>query len=178
MGNGVLRYKGYYAKPAYDPEDQIIYGKILGIDDLVDFYSENAKDVEKEFQKAVDDYLDFCKEIGKEPQKAYSGSFNVRIPEELHREASLCAQANDMTLNSYVEQAIRRSVEQEDLVDKVLKTAVIAVATTQANQNLFSSQYQPSPATQVYDTTAKIDHIWSLTESHSVHTTRGVSQNA
>ena len=99
-------------------------------------------------------------------------------PEELHREASLCAQANDMTLNSYVEQAIRRSVAQEDLVDKVLKTAVIAVATTQANQNLFSSQYQPSPTTQVYDTTAKIDHIWSLTESHSVHTTRGVSQNA
>ena len=35
MGNGVLRYKGYYARPAYDPEDQIIYGKILGIDDLV-----------------------------------------------------------------------------------------------------------------------------------------------
>lgn len=122
MGNDVLRYKGYYAKPAYDPEDQIIYGKILGISDLVDFYSESAKEVENEFHKAVDEYLDFCKEIGKEPQKAYSGSFNVRISEELHRDATICAQTNGMTLNSFVEHAIEDAVEKNGIVDEVLKT--------------------------------------------------------
>ena len=159
MGNGVLRYKGYYAKPAYDPEDQIIYGKILGIDDLVDFYSENARDVEAEFHKAVDDYLDFCKEVGKEPQKAYSGTFNVRVSEELHRNAALCAQANGMTLNSYVEQAIRHKVEQEDLVDKAIKTAAIAIATS---QRYLTSQSGYSTAPSPFAIDSNVDKAWAM----------------
>ena len=67
MKNNILRYKGYSAKPEYSADDKLFYGKILGIDDLVDFSAENAKDLENEFQSAVDDYLEFCKEIGKEP---------------------------------------------------------------------------------------------------------------
>ena len=89
--DNLLHYKGYSAKPEYSVEDKVFYGKLLGIDDLVDFYSENAKNIETEFHKAVDDYLTFCAEIGKEPQKEYSGMFNVRIPPELHRRLSLAA---------------------------------------------------------------------------------------
>lgn len=109
-GNSLLRYKGYSARPEYSAEDQIFYGKILGINDLVDFQSENAKDLEAEFHKAVDDYLEFCAESGKEPQKEYSGLFNVRIPPELHREISIFAQSEGVTLNKAVEQAIRAMV--------------------------------------------------------------------
>ena len=83
----VLHYKGYSAKPEYSAEDQVFYGKILGIDDLVDFYTENAKELEQEFHAAVDDYLAFCQEVGKQPQKEFSGTFNVRISPELHRKA-------------------------------------------------------------------------------------------
>ena len=106
----LLRYKGYSARPEYSAEDRIFYGKILGISDLVDFQSENAKDLEEEFHKAVDDYLAFCEEIGKQPQKEYSGLFNVRISPELHREVSVFAQAEGVTLNKAVEQAIRAMV--------------------------------------------------------------------
>lgn len=106
----LLRYKGYSARPEYSAEDRIFYGKILGISDLVDFQSENAKDLESEFHKAVDDYLEFCEEIGKQPQKEYSGLFNVRISPELHREVSVFAQAEGVTLNKAVEQAIRAMV--------------------------------------------------------------------
>ena len=111
MKNGALmRYKGYSARPEYSAEDRIFYGTILGISDTVDFQSENAKDLEDEFHKAVDDYLEFCAEIGKEPQKEYSGQFNVRIPPELHRELSVYAQADGVTLNKAVERAIRAMV--------------------------------------------------------------------
>ena len=106
----LLRYKGYSARPEYSAEDRIFYGKILGISDLVAFQSENAKDLEEEFHKAVDDYLEFCAEIGKQPQKEYSGLFNVRISPELHREVSVFAQAEGVTLNKAVEQAIRAMV--------------------------------------------------------------------
>lgn len=68
MPNGnLLQYKGYIAKQEYSAEDRVFYGKILGIDDLVNFMSDKAEELENEFHAAVDDYLEFCKEIGKEP---------------------------------------------------------------------------------------------------------------
>lgn len=106
MKSNMIRYKGYSARPEYSPEDQIFYGKLLGIEDLVDFSAENAKDLEREFHDAVDAYLDFCREIGKEPQKEYSGVFNVRISPELHRKISALAQSEGVSLNKAVEQAI------------------------------------------------------------------------
>ena len=102
----LLHYKGYSARPEYSAEDRIFYGTILGISDLVDFQSENAKDLEEQFHKAVDEYLELCKEIGKEPQKEYNGLFNVRISPELHRQLSQFAQAEGVSHNKAVERAI------------------------------------------------------------------------
>lgn len=102
----VLHYKGYSAKPEYSAEDQVFYGKILGIDDLVDFYTENAKELEQEFHAAVDDYLAFCQEVGKQPQKEFSGTFNVRISPELHRKTFRKAQEDGIALNKVVENAL------------------------------------------------------------------------
>lgn len=52
----LLYYKGYYARPKFSVDDAIFYGRILGIGDLVNFESENSKELESEFHKAVDDY--------------------------------------------------------------------------------------------------------------------------
>ena len=71
----LMTYKGYSAKPEYSAEDRVYYGRISGISDMVDFQSENAKDMENEFHKAVDAYLDFCTEIGKQPQKGQNREF-------------------------------------------------------------------------------------------------------
>lgn len=111
--NSVLHYKGYSAKPEYSADDQIFYGKVLGISDLVDFYTENAKEIENEFHQAVDDYIAFCKEIGKEPQRAYSGSFNVRVSPELHKQAWIRAQNDGVSLNKVVDAALREYLDQE-----------------------------------------------------------------
>ena len=111
--NSVLHYKGYSAKPEYSADDQIFYGKVLGISDLVDFYTENAKEIENEFHQAVDDYLAFCKEIGKEPLRAYSGSFNVRVSPELHKQAAIRAQNDGVSLNRVVDAALREYLDQE-----------------------------------------------------------------
>ena len=52
-------YKGYYTLIHFDSEDKVLYGKIEGIDDLVTFESDSAKEIEKEFHDAVDDWLEF-----------------------------------------------------------------------------------------------------------------------
>lgn len=69
MTNNVLDYKGYRSKIEYCTKDKIFYGKIEGINDLVNFESESISKIEKEFHSAVDDYLELCKEVGKEPDK-------------------------------------------------------------------------------------------------------------
>ena len=109
--NNILEYKGYFTKVEFSADDNILYGKIEGIRDLVTFECEDVKDLEKEFHEAVDDYLSFCADIGQEPNKTYSGSFNVRIPPELHRAAAMAADREGVKLNAYVKNAIQDKVE-------------------------------------------------------------------
>lgn len=107
MINNVLEYKGYRTKIEFDTDTQLLHGKIEGIGDLINFESDSASEIIKEFYNAVDDYLEFCREIGKEPDKEYKGVFNVRIPPELHRDLVICALKKGNSLNAVVTEAIR-----------------------------------------------------------------------
>ena len=108
--NNVFSYKGYCTKVEFDSEDCILYGKIEGISDFVDFYCESANEVKLEFEKAVDDYLEFCKENGKVPEKPFKGSFNVRVPQEVHREAFIKANLQNKKLNQFVTEALEEKI--------------------------------------------------------------------
>ena len=109
--NNVLEYKGYFTRVEYSADDNVLYGKIEGIRDLVNFACDKVDDIEKSFHEAVDDYLAFCADIGQEPDKTYSGSFNVRVSPELHRAAALAADREGVKLNAYVRAAIQDKVE-------------------------------------------------------------------
>jgi len=106
----ILQYKGYYGEVHFSATDEVFYGKLLGISDLVNFEGASVRDLKQAFQEAVDDYLETCCELGKEPEKAYKGSFNVRIPPELHRKAATYANLQKISLNDLVKQAIDRVV--------------------------------------------------------------------
>lgn len=60
-------YKGYTGTIEYDPEDNISYGKLLNIKDLVNYQSlyesKNILDLYRQFQEAVDDYLELKNEL-------------------------------------------------------------------------------------------------------------------
>lgn len=62
-----LTYKGYYTEIHYSEEDKVLFGKVEGIADLVNFESDSAKTIEKEFHDAVDEYLAYCQEGGNPP---------------------------------------------------------------------------------------------------------------
>ena len=102
----ILEYKGYLTKIEYSAEDKVLYVKIEGIKDLVNFESSSADEIEREFHSAVDDYLQMCEELGEAPDKAYSGTFNVRISPALHREIAMLAFKSGESLNSMVDKAI------------------------------------------------------------------------
>lgn len=60
-----IEYRGYQTYIHYSAADKVLYGKIEGIKDLVNFESHSVTKIEKEFHKAVDDYIEFCREVGK-----------------------------------------------------------------------------------------------------------------
>ncbi|MDE6956816.1 MAG: type II toxin-antitoxin system HicB family antitoxin [Lachnospiraceae bacterium] len=135
----ILEYKGYCAKIQYSADDGVLFGKIEGINDLVNFESENAKEIEREFQGAVDDYLEFCEEIGKQPDKTYKGTFNVRIAPELHRELSMISLKTDKSLNQVVEEAIKLFVSGESKTEITLCETVTTLSNALVAQNLSES---------------------------------------
>ena len=67
--SNVLSYKGYIGTIEYDNEAKIFYGRVINTQDTITFQSDDAKQLEYEFQVSVDAYLDFCKELGESPEK-------------------------------------------------------------------------------------------------------------
>lgn len=104
----MMEYKGYHAKIEY--RDDAFVGKIFGIIDTLVFEGQSIEELRAMFHQSVDDYLTLCREIGKAPDREYRGTFNVRLPSELHRQAALAAEAMDISLNQYVADALRHYV--------------------------------------------------------------------
>ena len=107
-----MEYKGYTGSVEFSEPDSCFCGQVLFIRDLVSYEGQNATELLNDFHEAVDDYLLFCKEEGIEPDKPYKGSFNVRISPELHGKAAVYAINNNISLNSFVEQAIREKLQR------------------------------------------------------------------
>jgi len=110
MGN-LIQYKDLYGSVEYSVKDRVFFGKIEFINDLISFEATTVDGLEEEFKKAVEHYLKTCEKLGREPQKTFRGQFNVRIPPELHRKASITALKRNVSLNKLVETAITREIE-------------------------------------------------------------------
>lgn len=106
MTDNIMKYKEYRAKIHYDGEENIFWGEVLGINDVLAFHADNTKDLVQHFHDCIDDYIDFCKEMGKEPEKEYSGTFSVRVAPKEQRTAALCASAMNISLNQYYGNAL------------------------------------------------------------------------
>jgi predicted HicB family RNase H-like nuclease len=119
--NDIIQYKSYYAEIHFSSEDEVFYGKLIGINDLVNFEADSVKGLKIAFAEAVEDYIDFCKEIKKTPEKTYKGSFNVRIPSELHRQAAIFASLKKVSLNDFVRYALDETISKETGIVKAKK---------------------------------------------------------
>lgn len=143
--SNILNYKGYSARVEFSAVDNVLFGKIEGITDLVTFESSDASQIESEFRNAVDDYLDFCAEVGKEPSKSYKGVFNVRISPELHKGLAMKAFANNTTINHEVEEAVRVYVSGPSMSDIVERAVTKAIDWSKAALDFSTASISPSP---------------------------------
>ena len=115
-----LTYEGYLGTVLFSAEDEVFYGKVSGINDLITFEGKSVEELKKSFEESIDDYLESCKELGKQPSKIFKGSFNIRISTELHRKAALISTRKNISLNDFVKKAIAYAVEHEKDIDNKL----------------------------------------------------------
>lgn len=106
----MMKYKGYIGHVEYDDEAKIFHGEVVGLKDVITFQGKSVDELERAFKDSVNDYLSWCKQRGEEPEKTFSGTFNLRIPPELHAKLALHAKTAGLSLNSYVMEKLRLSM--------------------------------------------------------------------
>lgn len=106
----MLTYKGYSGSVEYSADDEILYGKIIGVRDTVTFEGDTVTKLKKAFKEAVNDYIETCQQLGRDTDKEYKGSFNVRIKPSIHRLAAVRSAALKISLNQLVEKALEKEV--------------------------------------------------------------------
>ncbi|MCC8112755.1 MAG: type II toxin-antitoxin system HicB family antitoxin [Bacteroidales bacterium] len=105
-----LTYKGFIGSVSFSEEDDVFFGKIEGINGLVNYEGESVAELKEAFHEAVDSYLEFCKDNGIEPLKTYSGNLNVRITPETHRKIALLAAKAGISINAFIRRALDHAV--------------------------------------------------------------------
>ena len=104
-----MTYSGYMASMEFDPDDNILVGRVLGIDDLISFHGDSVSDFTQAFHEAVDDYVSACEKLGQAPEKPASGRLMLRVNPVVHAAALKAAAHNGQSLNRWAEQVLRQA---------------------------------------------------------------------
>ena len=107
----LIGYKQYHGSVHFDPVQEIFYGKVEFIRDLINFEATDAKSLVQSFKNSVDDYLEDCRVLNKSPDIPFKGSFNIRISPTLHREIGLYAMQHDSSINNIVKSVLKDFIE-------------------------------------------------------------------
>ena len=121
-----MRYKGYAGKVEYDEENRVFSGEVINTRAVITFQGTSVAELEQAFRDSIDDYLAWCAEDGITPEKPYSGRFNVRFQPELHQQASLAAKSLGLSLNSFLEKAVKDELKSHRMLTNVVPTKAYA----------------------------------------------------
>ncbi|MDE6254835.1 MAG: type II toxin-antitoxin system HicB family antitoxin [Muribaculaceae bacterium] len=109
---GKLKYKGYSGSVEYSPEDDCLFGKVLGLNGtLISYEGSSIEEIKRDFEESIDCYLESCQERGIEPAKPYSGRLILRMPSQLHEDLAEKANAIGTTINDFVLRSIKHELE-------------------------------------------------------------------
>ncbi|HJD55329.1 MAG TPA: hypothetical protein LFW21_01480 [Rickettsia endosymbiont of Pyrocoelia pectoralis] len=65
--NDLMSYKGYLGSVHFDASEELFFGKVEFIRDLINYEASDARTLIKSFQEAIDGYLEDCSTVGKTP---------------------------------------------------------------------------------------------------------------
>ncbi len=94
----------------FSEKDGVFYGKVEGIEGLVNFEGESVAELTESFHEAVDDYITYCMEEGIPLHKTYSGNLNIRIKPETHFRLATYAKQQGISLNALISRSLDRTL--------------------------------------------------------------------
>jgi len=107
----VLTYKGFIGSVHFSAQDDVFFGKVEGINDLITFEGNSVKELKNAFHYIINEHIKDCKDENISVEKSFKGSFNLKLTPDLHRRAAIAAKAQGSTLNAFVKKAIERNLE-------------------------------------------------------------------
>jgi predicted HicB family RNase H-like nuclease len=110
MNMNTMSYKGYIGSISFSEKDDVFYGKVEGIDGLVNFEGRSVDELKTAFHEAVDEYIEYCVDNGIKAHKSYTGNLNVRISAETHSRIAFLAARAGISINAFIKDALDQKV--------------------------------------------------------------------
>jgi predicted HicB family RNase H-like nuclease len=102
----LLEYKGYTGLLEVDVDAGVLFGKVIGLRDIITFQGKTVPEACEDFREAVDFYLEVCAKEGAEPNTPFSGRLIVHVDPAVHYALVTLAEARKSSVNAVVEQAL------------------------------------------------------------------------
>ena len=108
--NNTMSYKGFTAKVEFSPDDEVFFGRLIGIDDVVTFEGQTVDELKKSFAEAVDFHLEVCEKTGQKLKKNYSGKLLFRFNSELHARIAAAAESKGKSINEFAKEVFESAI--------------------------------------------------------------------
>ncbi|KAA6319813.1 hypothetical protein EZS27_030336 [termite gut metagenome] len=106
-----MEYKGYYGSVEYSKEDNCLSGKVLGMSkDVITYEGRTIEELKTDFENGINSYIEGCEELGIKPRKSFSGTFNIRIPSEIHCKIAVLAEKHGISINAFVKNILEERI--------------------------------------------------------------------
>ncbi len=106
-----LEYKGFKAKVEFSADDDVFFGRLIGIRDIVTFEGQTVDQLKESFKEAVDFHIEVCEKTGEKLKKPYSGKVFLRLPSELHARIAETAEASGKSINEWGKDILEKAVK-------------------------------------------------------------------
>ena len=110
--NNTLTYRGCTAKIEFSADDNVFFGRLIGIDDIVTFHAETVEELKDSMRESVDFYIEVCEKDGKNSKKSYSGKVLFRLPNKLHAEIAEAATRQGKSINEWGKEVFEMAVKK------------------------------------------------------------------
>lgn len=74
MIDAIIEFEGYRAR-VQRSRDGMLYGRVIGLEEVINFRAPTLRVFERQFAKAIEAYFDRCRVQGIEPEKPVSPGF-------------------------------------------------------------------------------------------------------
>lgn len=102
-----ITYKRYVGTVEYSHDDGILWGNVLGIDDIIDYEGESISELKRDFENAINHYLEFCRKTGRKPSKPRQGKITLTLPLEIEAGLEQVIEETGKSANALILDAVK-----------------------------------------------------------------------